>query len=71
MPNNGERGLNVLEKVWTYKKIARQTLMELGIKIAAFGVITAIVGGAVYLIAARGPAIILDMAAGAAAFICL
>ena len=31
----------------------------------------ALIAGAIYLIALRGPAIILDMAAGAAAFICL
>lgn len=45
--------------------------MEIGLKIAVGSVVVAIVGGALYLIAVRGPAIILDMAANAAAFICL
>ena len=47
------------------------TTMPLNFKIAVAAVITAIVGGAIYLIAMRGPAIILDMATSAVAFICL
>ncbi len=47
------------------------TTMPLNLKIAVATVITAIVGGAIYLIAMRGPAIILDMATSAVAFICL
>ena len=49
----------------------RENIMPVGAKIAVGSVVTAIVGGAVYLSIVRGPAIILDMAANAAAFICL
>ncbi|MFT5508032.1 MAG: hypothetical protein ACI89J_001102 [Hyphomicrobiaceae bacterium] len=45
--------------------------MPVAAKIAVGSVVTAIVGGALYLSVVRGPAIILDMAANAAAFICL
>lgn len=45
--------------------------MPAAVKITVFGAVTALVGGAVVLIALYGPAILLDMAAGAAAFICL
>ena len=45
--------------------------MPLNVKIAVGAIVTALVGGAVYLIALRGPAMMLDMAASAFAFICL
>ena len=44
--------------------------MPVAAKIAVGSLVTAIVGGAVYLSIVRGPAILLDMAANAAAFIC-
>lgn len=44
--------------------------MPLSLKLAIAGALTALVGGAVYLLMVRGPAMILDMAANAAAFIC-
>lgn len=47
------------------------TSMPLHLKFIVATVVTALVGGAVYLIAVRGPAIILDLAASAVAFICL
>ncbi len=47
------------------------TTMPLNVKIALGVFITALVGGAMYLIAQRGPAMMLDMAANAFAFICL
>ncbi|MGI9479979.1 MAG: hypothetical protein ACR2PI_24980 [Hyphomicrobiaceae bacterium] len=45
--------------------------MPISLKLAIAGALTALVGGAVYLLIVRGPAMLLDMAAGAAAFICL
>ncbi len=45
--------------------------MPLSLKITIAGALTALVGGAVYLLIVRGPAMLLDMAANAAAFICL
>lgn len=45
--------------------------MPISLKFAIAGALTALVGGAVYLLIVRGPAMLLDMAAGAAAFICL
>ncbi|MBU2531429.1 MAG: hypothetical protein KKB37_01720 [Alphaproteobacteria bacterium] len=48
-----------------------QTVMPRTVKYAAFGVVTLIVAGGIYLIVMRGPAIILDMAASAVAFICM
>lgn len=47
------------------------TTMPLHVKLVVASIVTALVGGAVLLIAARGPAMLLDMAAGAVAFICL
>ena len=52
-------------------KYAIYIAMPLPAKIAVGSTITLLVGGAVFLIAMRGPAIILDMAVNAAAFICL
>ena len=40
-------------------------------KIAIGCTLTALIGGAVYLIAVRGPAMLLDMATSVATFICL
>ena len=50
---------------------AALTAMPLSLKLTITGALTALVGGAVYLLIVRGPAMLLDMAAGAAAFICL
>lgn len=47
------------------------TTMPLNVKIALGIFITALLGGAIYLISLRGPAMMLDMAANAFAFICL
>ena len=47
------------------------TAMPLNVKIALGAFLAALVGGALYLIALRGPAMMLDMAANAFAFICL
>ena len=47
------------------------TTMPLNVKIALGVFVTALVGGAMYLIALRGPAMMLDMAVNAFAFICL
>jgi len=44
--------------------------MPLSLKLTIAGALTVLVGGAVYLLMVRGPAMILDMAANAAAFIC-
>lgn len=47
------------------------TTMPLHLKAIVATVVTVLVGGAIFLIAERGPAMLLDMAAGAMAFICL
>lgn len=43
----------------------------LGARIAIWGTLALIVGGAVALAVINGPAILLDLAASAAAFVCL
>jgi hypothetical protein len=45
--------------------------MPLPLKAVIAGALTLLVGGALFLVVQRGPAIILDMATNAAAFICL
>lgn len=47
------------------------TTMPLHLKAIVATVVTLLVGGALLLLVERGPAMLLDMAAGAVAFICL